>query len=369
MATSESLQDFLSGDRMTKIAQSFSEKRGLPDVLPAAFSTPSNRKPSNGKVEYFSVAGSRQLATLVHRNSPSVTREVKGATRKYADCVNPKESFVLDADFLEALHSNMPVTKQNAQNTLLNWMEDQVAIFRNTRGALISSAFALGAIYADGDGNVLPSSTGAAVTVDYGIATGNKLTKAGADGTYNIGDWSSTTTDVNGKLKAIRVANLKANGYRLSTIFYGSDVPGYLMANTTLKDYWVRHDSIREAVAMGNQIPNGVLGYNWVPVEEAYFLDADNTARSWFPSNFLGILPDVSPEWYEFIEGGTAVPVPGIANVTSAGNPGDSIQIVNGVYSYATPRSYDPVQQKLIMGDCFLPLIKVPGTYYFGTCS
>lgn len=369
MATFETMNDFLSGPRMTQIAQSMSEQRGLPQVLPAALLTPSSRKPSNDHVEYDSIVGSRRLARLVNRNSPSATTDKSAITKKYATCLNPKNNFTLESEFLEALKSDLPVTRANAVNALINWMNDQTATFQNTRGAIVSSALALGKIYSDGDGNILPTSTGAKLTVDYGIPTGNQITKDGSGSTYNIGNWSTASTDIGSAAKALRLYNLKANGYPLRTVLYGSDIPGYIRANTTMQQFLKLNPLANDALSMRNEIPNGFLKFNWVSVDEAYFLDSTGTAQTWFPSNFLGFMPDVTPDWYEFVEGGTAIPVPGVANVTSGTDPAGDTKIVNGVYSYGTPRSYDPIQQKLVMGDCFVPVIKVPGTYYFGVCS
>jgi hypothetical protein len=360
--------DFFAGQRLTEVAQSAAIRRGVPRTLPAELFTPSASKPSTDQVEYIQYSGNRQGAQLVARLSPAKAQNMPGATRKYATALNTKEKLTVDVTFLDALKSSNPMIQQNARREIVKRMADFSVRAEITRTNIVTSIFATGKIWADKDGNVLPSSSGATLTIDFGVPTGNQLTKDGSGSTYNIGDWSSAATDIRGAVKGLRKANIKANNYPLTTILYGQNVPQYLAANTTLQQYFARQQAFRDAISMTGEIADGTLGFKWRPVELSYMVDAAGAPQEWFGANFLGVMPDVSDDWYEFVEGGNLVPR-GIAS------PGMSIDdmigmvdVVNGRYSYAEMTT-DPVSVNQIIGDSAIGILKVPGTYYFGVCA
>jgi hypothetical protein len=363
-----SLNDFFAGQRLTQVAQSAAIRRGVPRTLPAALWTPSSSRPSSDQVEYIQYSGNRQGAKLVNRLSPAKAVNMPGATRKFATAVTVKEKWPIDVTFIDALKSNTPSVAENARRELVKRMADFDSRAEITRTNVVASAFATGKIWANADGDVLPTSVGAALTIDFGIPVGNNLTKNGAGGTYNIGDWSAAGTTISLSLRKLRKANLKANNYPLTTILYGENIPEYLAANTTLKEYFARHQGYRDVLVQENVIPNGTLGWNWKPVETQYMVDANGASQEWFDANFVGIMPDVESDWYEFVEGGNLVPSGTAAMGMSIDQMLSLCQIVNGKFSYAEFTG-DPIAINQIQGDCFLCLIKVPGTYYFGTCA
>lgn len=370
MATS--LTDFFAGQKLTALINAEAVKRNVPRKLPAALYQPSLTKPSTDQVEYISVVGNRANARAVARSSPARARELPGATRKYATAVNLKELMPIDINMLDALKSSNPLVQKNAQQQLVRSFADFKSLFENSRTSMVASAFANGKIWIGSGGNQLGSSSGAYTTVDYGIATGNQITKDGSGGTYNIGDWSSASTDIGAACRAIRDANLRSNGYELTTILYGTNIPSYLAKNTTLKEYFARFPEIRQSLAVNNEIPQGTLGFNWAPVHASYWTandpDGNGASTAWFDDKYVGFIPDVSDDWYEFVEGGNLVPN-GVA--TPSMNIDQMVElcsIVNGAYSYAE-MTINPLSVNLIMGDSALPIIKVPGTVYYGTCA
>jgi hypothetical protein len=364
----QTLMDFFAGQRLTQVAQSAAIRRGVPRMLPASLFAPSASKPSNDQVEYIQYSGNRQGAQIVSRLSPSKAQNMPGATRKTATAVNVKEKLPIDVTLIDALKSTNLMIAENARRELVKRMADFDVRAEITRTNVVTSSFAKGKIWVDVNGNVLPTSSGAVITIDHGVPTANLLTLGGAGSTYNIGDWSSAATDIGAALRGLRKANVKANNYVLTTILYGELVPSYLAKNTTLKEYFARNAMFRDNIVQNNEIPNGTLGFNWAPVNLSYMVDANGAAQEWFPTNFLGVMPDVADDWYEFVEGGNLYPVGVAAPGMSIDQMIGLVSVANGKYSYAEMTT-DPISVNQIVGDSFLSLIKVPGTYYFGTCS
>ncbi len=366
----EFLKDFFAGAAMTRLMNSPAIKSEIPSPLPAALYRRSGNGPVGLEVTWDEVRGHRQLAQLVNQNSPSRSVQLPGVTKRYATGLGAKENFTLKIDLLQALKSDVPMVREGARREVVRQLRDFRQRFDNLRVSLVHSVFALGAIYADKDGNVLHSSSGAATppSVDFNVPTGNKLTHDGAGSTYNIGDWSNASTNIAAACRTIRNANLKANSYQLTTVMYGQNVPDYLATNTMLKDYFKEHPAVRQSMVTDNVIPDGTLGFNWKPVETAFFADATGTAREWFGGDYLAFTPDISTDWYENFPCGTLYPI-------GTASPGMSLDqmialcgVAYGYFSYAE-MSTDPLVAKIIAGDYGLPVIKVPGTYYFGRCK
>lgn len=364
----QTLNDFFAGQRLTQVAQSAAIKRGVPRDLPATLFTPSLTKPSTDQVEYIQYSGLREGARMVNRLAPAKARNLPGSTRKFATAVTTKELWAIDPTLLDALKNSYEPVRMNAQQEVIKRMADFRSMFETSRTNAVASAFSKGGVWANSDGVVLASSSGSQVAVDYGIPTGNTLTTDGAGSTYNIGDWSSASTAIQTKLVGLRTYNRKQNNYVLDTIMYGTSVPEYLQKNTTLKEYFSRNSMFRDSIVQNNVIPNGTLGFNWVPVQDHYYIDANSAVQSWFGDSFLCVIPAVEDSWYEFVEGGSQVPL-GVASPSSSLETAmQNIMIANGLYSYVE-QTINPMSTNLIMGDSFLPLIKVPGTVYRGVCA
>lgn len=366
--------DFFAGTKLTELMQSDAIKRGVPRTLPSALFKPSPTKPRTDKVEWIEYKGNRQGARVVARSSPSRARELPGATRRYATALNFKETMTIDPEMQDALKSDNPLVNRNAQVKFINDMANFREFFETSRTNAVASLFVNGAIFVDANGQLLPNSTGAVETIGPGIATAQQLTKDGAGGTYSLGDFSVSTTNIGGALRGYRDTLRKANNYLADTVIYGTNMPDYLAKNTTLKEYFARYPEVRASLVANNEIPNGTLGFNWIPVHEMYMaapgatFGADDVLTSWFDPNFIGIMPAIESSWYELFEGGNPVPK-GIASPQSSMDDMlGLIDIVNGLYSFAEMTT-NPIALNVHMGDSFLPTMKVVGVYAAGKCA
>jgi len=281
----------------------------------------------------------------------------------------------LDIQFLEALFSNNALVSDGAMRNLNTRMIQFNRRTDITRNNMVHSLFANGKIWIGTDGQVLASSSGATITMDLGVPTANKLTLDGAGSTYNIGDWSNAATDIGQALRTLQEAAARSSsGYIPTTFVYGTSIPAYFAKNTTLKDYLFRNPGFNQTLLNTNDIPNGFLGFKWIPARLSYLEKADGTVSATFPTNFLGAMPDIDDGWYEPVEGGTLTPA-GVSGATEV-NPGASFQsmmsairLAYGRYAYGVAKTHPVVQFSMVQGDCFGPILKNPNAYFFGTVS
>lgn len=351
-------------------------KRGTPRVLPAAFYEQGNADPANPvgtQVGYYRSTNNRDAAKLSNPGDPSRAVSVPGSSFITVTGIGGKENHDITPSTLAALESPIQFQKQLAVMEVGRNINNFYSRFTELRTQAVHSLFSLSAIYADSSGQLLSSSSGAVTSLTYGWSTANQLTTAGAASTYAIGDWSSASTDIGAYIRGIIIANLRSTGYPLTTIYYGSSVPGYLAKNTVLSEYFKRNNTVRDAIALDNEIPEGFLGMKWVPVWKAFRTAGDNTGAEQFGASYLAFTPDPSPDWYELIPCGTVVPSNGVAAGLITGAPTEgtataNMEIKHGFFTYGH-HLIDPYTVRVVAGDYFLPALKVPGTFYRGVCA
>ena len=368
----QGLMDFLSGVQMTELAAAQSIKRGLPWRLPDKLMEASPEKPVGMQIMYDSITGNRQLAQMVSHLDPSRRAETPGVTRKFATALGTKEHLALDSERILALKSNLPVVADRAKRYLVN----DIANFRsrqdNLKLSLVTSVFAnQGKIYYDDKGNLLPTSSGAYNTIDFVVPSGNVRVKTDTIGSSSVtvGDWSSTSTDIPNTLRTLRQQNLQANNYNLVHIFYGKNIPSYLAANTEMQTFMSRQNpETNRAFLQTNEVPQGLLDYQWHPVGDAYFVDQNGTVQQWFADNKVVVVPEISSDWYEYYEAGTLVPNQFAAMGSDPEQMINNCFVANGNFAYCV-FGIDPIAVKIVGGWYGLPCIKVPSVLWDLTVS
>lgn len=226
--------------------------------------------------------------------------------------------------------------------------------FDNARIATISSAILTGHIYFDGQGNLLPSSSGSVTDVDFNVPTNNTNNK-------NIGGWDTTSTDIAGQIADERRRLNQLTGLRYNHVVYGTNIPNYLGLNDSFKEYIKGSPALSQAFA-ANQIPQNFVaaGLTWWDCTDKWYEDADGTIQNWVPDDGIVLLPDPTDDWYEIQEGPYIIPEDLGSVYGGAESAVSGFAMVSGRFSYAM-KSTDPPGIKQIVGDTFLPVIKVPG--------
>lgn len=360
------LRSVLAGRNLCGTIQSI--KPGLPDdAMPPALMNQTSRKITGNTGTYYQVEGSRKTATLVQYGAPSVRRALSGVAEKPFTLAHFAENIEIPAADLENLESDTGEKQALGEQEVMRRLEETRTILDNGRAAMVMSAICLGAIYYGASGNLLPSSSGAKVSIDYGVPAGNK-SQLNIDGSGSViaASWATAGTSILKHVQNLKSKARKKNGYKLKHAVYGANILDYFTANTTLKEYLVRNPRYNDAFSNG-EIADGFLGFTWWPGYEAFFQDKDGTNQDLLGADQIAFFPEVDATWYERVEGTNTVPRDMNVSADVSAALKNTMQ-ATGMFAYAELKT-DPVCAKMVYGDTYLPLIKVPGALYIATVA
>jgi hypothetical protein len=336
-------------------------KNGVPNPFDPAFLT--TTAPVEGDYGlYTKVEGTRKLAQTVQFGSKSIRARQQGVSDVPVKLIhtfmnqNFKQAVMLNLLSPDGSRQRMGEQEVGRQTGLLKTQ------FSNLRITALASGLALGHIYFDADGNLLSSSTGATVDVDYGIPAGNKnQLNVFGEGNIIAADWDTAGTSIVTQVAELKSAAIKLTGYPLDTAYYGSNIAGYLLDNDDLVNWAARVPGLNQTLATG-VIPDGLLGINkWRPAQDHVFADADGDLQTIWDDDGITFIPAVSADWYEMLEGTFPIPT-GIGAITAEAMQQltSSIMEARGMFTYASIAGVDPVAITQYAGDTMLPVIKVP---------
>jgi hypothetical protein len=253
-------------------------------------------------------------------------------------------------------------------------VQNQAALLMNLRIATMAYALSTDAIYFDGGGNLLPSAAGSLFSVKSGVPAGNQgqgVFPGSSPATAIITkSWDDPATQIQSQLEVLNQAASVATGFKPKLAFYGNNVLNYLVTNTTLKSYFQFNIAANTQFIGTNKIPQ-TFGYNWSYAGEAQWDASTSVAPNSLSTNLiwgndLCVFtpdPEETPGWISFLEGEMDVPT----DIGHVGSDGldilGSVKTVTGMWAYAVI-NHDPLAIKIIMGDTFLPVIKVPSAVW-----
>lgn len=359
-------QQILGGENLTGLVQGI--KTGLVAKVPEPFMVPT-RNVEGDTATYRRVNGNRRLARLCHFGSPAKRRGLVGIDEVPVKLIHSFESQGLP----ESVMSNLVQAATNQADAMgRQEVARQTAEFKryftNLRLAAVNMALCSGELHFDADGNLLPDSSGAFYSIDFGVPAGNKgQLDVFGDGALISATWSNAATDIVSQLTALKDAAARKTGYELSIALYGANVPGYLAKNNSIKE-WIASNAplarrASEKLLDTGEIADGLLGFDWRRVSGSFYEDADGSIQPFIGDDTIVFLPAPSADWYELYQGSKLIP----RNVGRVG--GDATDSVNdlfrayGQFSYAVI-NHNPVEIEQFAGDTFLPLIKVPGAMF-----
>lgn len=340
------------------------QKDGIPDVLPPAFKTVTSE--TERDAGYYTVFyGQRKAAKVTAYGSPSVERELKSLGEKPVKLVHSHEKLRIDPKTYEKLrnYDNFNLQEKGVKE-LGRQMNLFARAFKNLEMVATLSMLANGKIWVDSSGNVLPTSSGAAQTIDYQVPSGNtgQLNVEG-NGAIIGASWATASTDISAHIRNLKAASVRQTGYEITHAFYGVNIPSYIAGNNYAHDWWVRHPADREFWLENAEIPDGFMGIKkWIPVYKAFYEDDNGTNQVFFGADAITFTPDITEDVYEFMKGSYDVPTTfqPLANGLAALN---SLKKVYGDFAYAIV-THDPVGVETHMGTTFLPIWKVPNALY-----
>lgn len=349
----ESILGYVSLTGVIKAVQT-----GIPDNLPKAFHT--TKKDVVGDAgRYTVITGTRKTARQAMYGSAARRRELKDVASKDVKLIHTFESIQMDPLVLQRLRNYDSYDLQQLGVQEVDRQQSEFRVyFDNLRLSAMYSMLALGHIYFDSNGNLLPTSSGNAIDVDFQIPANNQNQLNG----IISASWASANTDIPAQLRELKVRAAQLTGYPLKYAFYGANIPSYLTNNNYVLDYLSRNVNMAQRFLDQAELPEGLFGLQWVPVYTSFFEDADGTNQTIFGDDAVIFTPEIDATVYELMEGTYGVPTSFNAVADLAGALA-SIKQVRGMFSYALP-IHNPLGVEMYSGDTFLPAWKVPNAIF-----
>jgi hypothetical protein len=326
---------------------------GIPDRLPAQFKS-LTEDVLGDRTTYVTFYGQRGVARRAEYGAPSRPRTLKQLGEQSVTLLHFTEHVKIRQELLLRLRQpNDVMAQQMAQMEIARHGADFRQVFDNTRLATITFLLGGGKVWFDSTGAVLPTSSGAAFTMDLGIAAAN-LNQLGG---IIDASWATDTTNIIQHLTNIEVQMKKNTGRTMKHAFYGKNVAAYLFKNTTLGKYWQYNSKMYDAFAAAPKfVPDGFAGLTWHYMGDTYYDDADGTTRDIWGADKVTFTPEIDRNFYTLYEGSIAVPKSfGINPDVVSG--AENFEIQYGMAGYAVPE-IDPVGVKAVYADTFLPAFK-----------
>ena len=327
------------------------------DLLPTAFMT------SGDSIEgttgtYDHISSNRKSAIINQSGSPAQKVNLKGVSKRPITLIHSFEEQSHSAATLIGLRNEGTAGQQaRGEQTVARQVKDFGSRFSNLRLSTVYSTLSKGAIYVDSAGGLLSSASGAAYTIDFSVPAGNQnQLNVNGDGAVIGASWATAATDIAGQIIELKARARKFTGYGVKHAFYGPNIPNYLLKNTTAKAAIAGSPRLSEQVALA-EIPNGLFGLEWHPVNQAFFEQENGNQFDWFGGDQVTFTPDPSIEWWDILEGSEWIP--GSLNLSSDASAALANLIeVTGGFSYAEMTT-NPAGIRHFAGDNFSPVLKV----------
>ncbi len=359
---SVSLKDILGYVSLTKMVNV--NVPDLPRRLPSGAYSGTPEKVEGDFFRFTQFTNSRSLATLTNYYAPSVPRQLRPIGQRDVKLFHTCQNLTFDAIVLEALRNFEDYGLQEKGKL---WVTKQIADFRRTfkhlRDTIALLVLCKGKVYRNDAGDVLPSSSGATITCDFGInATTNQGTIAAITGVG--GAWNSPTTNIVLQLETLKIKAQQAHGYIPEVILYGKNIPTYLTTNDHTIPYLSRNATVRDSfIEKGYITPTyDLFDYRWYPIADAGFNNAAGTYQLPIGDDDIVFVPQFDESWWGWAEGSYMVP----STLNILNDLDAMIGALNklyGAFGYSKLID-DPARLIGIMGDTFTPYIKLPDVVY-----
>jgi hypothetical protein len=361
-----SINDILGAPNLCGIIQS--TKSGVPNPFPDAFYQ-TDKRVDGDTAEYKTFTGTRSPATLSAYGAPSKNRQLRDVGVKTVKLLHSAENIVLPVkDYVNLLsYNDLHKQRLGSEEVARQISEARKAQDILRISAMVSMMFQTQVSF-DTAGNLRPTSSGAATTITYGVPSANQ-TQLNVFGSGNIlsAGWQTASTDIAGQVRNLHQAAVQLSGYELKHAFYGKNIAGYLANNTAMGNYFFRDqyqpDSFGPQYIATADIPNPLLGLQWHKAYYSFYYDQNNSKQSFVGDDQIVFTPEPSLDWVGILEG--SYPVPTKAGIVTSAEPSvvSDMILQSGMFAYGVP-SADPPTAKIVYGDTFLPILKVPSAIF-----
>jgi hypothetical protein len=331
---------------------------GIPKVLPEGFYALTRDIPGD-RYRRTTFRGTRQLALVSRYGSPP--RNTRRVSHGMQDLVmlHQIEQVQASSELLQLVRKWDTYEAQQLARDLLQ--QDAIefgARGENLRTAAIQAGLAFGKLWFDAEGNLLTSSGSADLEIDYRIPASNTGQVNPGGGNIIDASWAVETTNIPRHVLNIKTAIRQKCGRELKYAFMGKNVPGYLATNASFREYLARNPVANQKYIDTGTVPDGTLGLTWVPVQDAFFADANDAVTELFPADQVTFFPEIGRDTYELAQGGYPVPK-SFAVASSLEEIAEMMEYVYGPFKYAYMMP-GHMQINMAQGDTFLPDFKIP---------
>lgn len=336
-------------------------KTGIPKVFPDSFWS-LTEDISGDAAEYVVYKGTRQTARALNYGAPPRQTAKSDISTQKIKLIHTSEEIQFQQELFKIFRDWENYKPQQ------HWAAQQLAYqgrnfrtrFDNLRVAVVSGMLANGKVWFDANGNLLPSSSGADLTIDQGIPSANIGTLS-AQGVVTTA-WSDPAANIPTQINNLKMLARQRSGYQLKYAFYGKNVAGWMASNTSMQAYFSRNPTRNQQWVDNGTIPDGVLDLTWIPVQDSFFEDQNGAVQEIFPADQITFFPEITSATYAFYQGSVWVPTTyGIMPDTEAALA--SLKEAYGIFRYAQLTT-KPVAIFDVVGDTFLPRFKVPGSVF-----
>lgn len=333
------LQQILAAKQLTRVITTIAG--GVPDdLLPPSF-TRDTRAIDGNTATYRKVQSTRKVAKRVNYGDKPRRQSKQGI----------QDVPVVLPHFFETIEHN-PVVLQNLMNesdtakqrlgvqTITRQTIEEARRFRNGRMGQLYSMLTRGKISysATGDLEITDQAGSGGVDIDFNVPAGNQnqLDILG-NGDIIDASWAIASTQIITQLRQIRKEYRQLVGLPLKHILYGENIPGFLLDNNQTKELINRSPMLRDRLAVSStgEIPSGFMGFEWWPMDQAFYEKEDGTKVEFWGPDALILVPEPSTEWMEWLEGSYPVPRDVGTVFADAMAALANFDIVQGAFSFA----------------------------------
>lgn len=332
---------------------------GIPNRLPPAFNTLTEQVLGD-RTTYVTFYGQRQTARRGEYGGQSRARTLRPLGEQSVALLHFPEHIKIRQELMLRLRNPSDLLAQQlAQQEIARHGADFRTLFDNTRVACQTLLLSKGKLWFDASGNVLNTSSGAAVTVDYGVPANNLNQLNG----IISASWATASTPIIQNLENVRIQMKKNTGRDLKHVFYGKNIANYLFTNDTLKTYWQFNSAMYDSFkASPGRVPKGFADLEWHFMGDTFYATTneaptDTTADLW-DADTVTFTPEIDRNVYTLYEGSVTVPTRFQIAAGAEAALAD-YEIVYGMGGYAV-EEYDPVGIKEVYFDTMLPHWKNP---------
>lgn len=359
----------------------------LPNPLPSAFRS-AVKKVVGNTGRYTRLANARTVARFNEYGAGAKPVNMQPVGQFDVKCFSQFEEMFLDPLTVQALRQFDNYDLQERAKDLVAF---EVAEFRRRsdhwRNVIDMLALVKGSIYADVDGNLLPSSNGAYTTSTFQIPSGNLgvglyqyINTFNGNSAYSTG-WtggtvsggvttpgSTTTANIPRQLLQMKTISQRQHGYECEIILYGKNIPDIISKNDYMQPYLARaRDNFRpQWLKDGDIQPTyDMLGYKWFPIYQGFWKDQNGATQEIVPDDALVFLPAPSSAWWEHMEGEQNVPTNFNPVQTDLSGINNDFKKVHGRGMFALQQlNQGRLALAMYAFDNWTPVIKVPEVVY-----